>query len=77
MTRVMAQAVDILVVKDRKQLRPQIAPRLEHMNFPQSARDTILDKIFRRDNVSRQRPGVTHQPRDQGFDLISKPLVAC
>jgi hypothetical protein len=45
------------------------------MDFPQGARETILNEIVCRYPVARQRPRVARQARDQDLDLPVQVIV--
>ena len=54
----------MLIVQEREELSPQVCARLPEMLFRDSSRQAALDEIVGADDISRQRAGVTTQPRD-------------
>src|SRR5262249_61690382 len=65
-----AHLLDVLVVQDREQPRAKIGAVLPQMKLAEGPRQTILDEIVRRGDITRQCPGVPPQPRDLGLDAL-------
>src|SRR5215469_6484976 len=66
--RISPRAADMLVMHDGEEPGSKIGARFPQMDFPQGARETILNEIVCRYPVAGQSPRVARQARDQDLD---------
>jgi hypothetical protein len=67
-----ADVIDVLVVKNREQPRPEVRPRPPKMRFRQRSQHAILDEVVCSFAIVRQGVRVTAQPRNFIRDKISE-----
>ena len=63
------KVISVLVVKYRKQPRPQVRPLSPQVQFPECPGQAVLDEIVCGDGVAGERPRVASKTRNFGFDV--------